>query len=89
MQDFFLFFFLRIFSWKAIQKVFKNSQKNNVADSIPETLRKHNLNEYVFLRIFQNNFSLKNFSTTSEWSLNYSVKMHLQNMFKTLPKICD
>ena len=38
--------------------------KNNVADSVPETLQKRNLSEYVFvqiLRIFQNNLSLKNF----------------------------
>ena len=42
----------------------KKSCFNNVAESIPETLQKSNLNEYVFLqilRIFQNNFSLKNF----------------------------
>ena len=42
----------------------KKSCFNNVADSIPETLQKGSLNEYVFLqilRIFQNNFSLKNF----------------------------
>ena len=59
MQAFFLFFFYGYSSGKLFRKFFKNSPKNNVADSTPETLQKHNLNEYVFLQIFQNNFSLK------------------------------
>ena len=51
--------------WKIPKKTpFKKSCFNNVADSIPETLQKHNLNEDVLLqilKIFQNNSSLKNF----------------------------
>ena len=60
---------------KRFRKFFKNSQENtleawrksffnDVADSIPETLQKCNLNQHVFLqilRILQNNLSLKNF----------------------------
>ena len=60
---------------KLFRKFFKNSPKNtleacrksffnDVADSIPETLHKRNLNQYVFLQIlsiFQNKVSLKDF----------------------------
>ena len=56
-------------SLERFQKISKKTSLNNpcfiiVADPTPETLQKYNLNDDVFLqilRIFQNNFFLKDF----------------------------
>ena len=62
---------------------------DDVTDSMPETLQKRNINEYVFLQIFRSNFSLKNVLELPFLESIYCIKMHLQNTSKNLQKICD
>ena len=64
---------------------------NNIANSRPETLQKHNPTVYVslqILKISKNIFCLKNFLQVPLAGL-YSVKTYLQNTSKTLPKISN
>ena len=68
---------------------------NDVADSITKTLEKRKsviltgMFSYKFWEFFRTTFSLKTLCYYLWMVYIYSVKIHLQNTSKTLPKICD